>query len=75
MIDKSDKYALMALKIALSYTPKTIGVTKYRYNDGDRYQFKLSHIKAVQKVLLINDINSDVDYAETDPDNTLNTSY
>ncbi|MGK0305792.1 MAG: hypothetical protein ACI8UG_001543 [Gammaproteobacteria bacterium] len=73
MTNKLDKEALMALKIAFSYMPKAIEVTKYEY--GDRYQAVLKHIEAVRETLLINDVDPDEVSGEIDPDNTPNSSY
>jgi hypothetical protein len=63
----------MALKIAFSYMPKAIEVTKYEY--GDRYQAVLKHIETVRETLLINDVDPDEVSGEIDPDNTPNSSY
>ena len=73
MTDKLNTDALMALKIAFSYMPKTIEVTKYEY--GDRYQTVLNHIQTVREMLLINDVDPDEVSGEIDPDNTPNSSY
>ncbi|PKG97312.1 penicillin-binding protein [Paraglaciecola sp. MB-3u-78] len=73
MTNKIDKEALMALKIAFSYMPKAIEVTKYEY--GERYQAVLNHIEAVRETLLINDVDPDEVSGEIDPDNTPNSSY
>lgn len=73
MTDKMNEKALMALKIAFSYMPKAIEVTKYEY--GDRYQAILEHIEKVRETLLINDVDPDEVYGEIDPDNTPNSSY
>jgi hypothetical protein len=73
MTNKLDKESLMALKIAFSYMPKGIEVTKYEY--GDRYQAVLNHIEAVRETLLINDVDPDEVSGEIDPDNTPNSSY
>ncbi len=63
----------MALKIAFSYMPAVIEVTKYEY--GDRYQAVLKHIEAVRETLLINDVDPDEVSGGIDPDNTPNSSY
>jgi hypothetical protein len=73
MTNKLDKESLMALKIAFSYMPKGIEVTKYEY--GDRYHAVLNHIEAVRETLLINDVDPDEVSGEIDPDNTPNSSY
>jgi hypothetical protein len=73
MTDKLSNDALMALKIAFSYMPKAIEVTKYEY--GDRYKTVLQHIETVREILLINDVDPDEVSGEIDPDNTPNSSY
>ena len=73
MSDRINDQALMALKIAFSYMPKAIEVTKYEY--GERYQTILNHIEAVREILLINDVDPDEVSGEIDPDNTPNSSY
>lgn len=73
MSEKISDEALMALKIAFTYMPKAIEVTKYEY--GDRYQAVLDHIEAVRTVLLLNDVDPEEVYGEVDPDNTPNSSY
>jgi hypothetical protein len=73
MAEKLDKDALMALKIAFSYMPKAIEVTRYEY--GDHYQAVLNHIEAVRETLLINDVDPEEVSGEIDPDNTPNSSY
>jgi hypothetical protein len=73
MTEKLDIETLMALKIAFSYMPKAIEVTKYEY--GDRHQAVLKHIEAVREILLINDVDPDEVSGEIDPDNTPNSSY
>ena len=73
MAERLDKDALMALKIAFSYMPKAIKVTRYEY--GERYQAVLNHIEAVREILLINDVDPEEVSGEIDPDNTPNSSY
>jgi len=73
MAERLDKDALMTLKIAFSYMPKAIEVTRYEY--GDRYQAVLNHIEAVREILLINDVDPEEVSGEIDPDNTPNSSY
>ncbi len=65
--------ALNALKIAFTYMPKAIEVTKYEY--GDRHQKVLDHIEAVREILLINDVDPEEIYGEINPENTPNSSY
>ncbi|MBB3169929.1 penicillin-binding protein [Simiduia aestuariiviva] len=64
---------LQALKIAFSYMPKAIDVS--RYSHGDRYQKVLNHIEAVREVLLINDIDPEEVYGEIHDDIAPNSSY
>lgn len=73
MSEKINEDALMALKIAFSYMPKAIEVTKYEY--GDRYQAVLEHIEIVREVLLINDVDPEEVYGDIDPENTPRSSY
>ena len=73
MSEKMDPSTLTALKIAFTYMPKAIEVTKYEY--GDRYQKTLDHIQAVREVLLVNDIDPEEVYGEINPENTPNSSY
>ncbi|MFT7375825.1 MAG: hypothetical protein ACI9EP_001402 [Oceanospirillaceae bacterium] len=65
--------SLNALKIAFTYMPKSIEVTKYEYGDG--YQKILDHIQAVREVLLVNDIDPEEVYGEINPESTPNSSY
>lgn len=73
MSEKMNEDALMALKIAFSYMPKAIEVTKYEY--GERYQTVLEHIEAVREVLLINDVDPEEVYGDIDPENTPRSTY
>ncbi len=73
MNEKINAAALTALKIAFSYMPKTIEVTKYDY--GDRYQKVLEHIEAVREVLLVNDVDPEEVYGEINPENTPRSTY
>ena len=73
MSEKMSESALEALKIAFTYMPKAIEVTKYEY--GDRYQIILDHIEAVREELLINDVDPEEVYGEINPDITPNSSY
>jgi hypothetical protein len=73
MSEKANVSTLNALKIAFTYMPKSIEVTKYEY--GDSYQKVLDHIQAVREVLLVNDIDPDEVYGEINPENTPNSSY
>lgn len=73
MSEKINADALMALKVAFSYMPKAIEVTKYEY--GDRYKIVLEHIELVREILLINDVDPEEVYGEINPDNTPNSTY
>ena len=73
MSEKMSESALEALKIAFTYMPKGIEVTKYEY--GDRYQIVLDHIEAVREELLITDVDPEEVYGEINPDITPNSSY
>jgi hypothetical protein len=64
---------LKALKIAFTYMPKPIEVTKYEY--GDRYQKVLDQIAAVREILLLNEIDPEEVYGEINPETTPNSSY
>jgi len=73
MSEKINESALNALKIAFTYMPKAIEVTKYEY--GDTFQKVLDHIQTVREVLLINDVDPDEVYGEVNPENTPNSNY
>ena len=73
MSEKLSEAALTALKIAFTYMPKAIEVTKYEY--GDRAQTVLDHIEAVRELLLINDVDPEEVYGEVNPYSTPNPSY
>ena len=73
MNEKINDAALKALKIAFSYMPKAIEVTKYEY--GDRYQKVLEHIETVKETLLINDVDPEEVYGEINPENTPHSTY
>jgi len=73
MSEKISDAALNALKIAFTYMPKAIEVTKYEY--GDRAESVLEHIEAVREVLLLNDVDPEEVYGEINPNNTPNSSY
>ena len=73
MSDKINKSTIDALKIAFTYMPKSIEVTKYQYGDG--YQKILDHIEKVREVLLINEIDPDEIYGEINPESTPNSTY
>jgi hypothetical protein len=73
MSEKANEFMLNALKIAFTYMPKSIEVTKYEYGDG--YQKVLDHIQGVREVLLVNDIDPEEVYGEINPESTPNSSY
>jgi hypothetical protein len=73
MSEKTNESSLNALKIAFTYMPKSIEVTKYEYGDG--YQKVLDHIQTVREVLLVNDIDPEEVYGEINPESTPNSSY
>lgn len=64
---------LEALKIAYSYMPSRIEVTKYEY--GDRYERVLAHIDSVREILFINNVDPDEVYGEVHDDIAPNSSY
>lgn len=66
MNQKINNETLTALKIAFTYMPKAIEVTKYEY--GDRYQIILDQIETVREVLLINDVDPEEVYGEINPE-------
>ena len=73
MSEKTNQSTLNALKIAFTYMPKSIEVTKYEY--GDSFQKILDHIEVVRETLLINDVDPDEVYGEINPENTPNSTY
>jgi hypothetical protein len=73
MSEKMNQSTLNAFKIAFTYMPKSIEVTKYEY--GDSFQKVLDHIEAVREILLINDVDPEEVYSEINPENTPNSSY
>ena len=73
MSEKISESSLKALKIAFTYMPKAIEVTKYEY--GDRYQIVLDHIEAVREILFVNDIDPEEVYGEINPEITPNSTY
>ena len=73
MSEKISQSALNALKIAFTYMPRSIEVTKFDY--GDSYQKVLDHIETVREALLINDVDPDEVYGEINPENTPNSTY
>lgn len=73
MSEKMGQSSLTALKIAFTYMPRTIEVTKYQYGEG--FQKILDHIDAVREILLINDVDPDEVYGEVNPESTPNSTY
>lgn len=73
MSDKINPEALHALKIAFTYMPKAIEVTKYEY--GERYLEVLEHIQAVREVLLTNDVDPEEVDGDINPQYTPNSTY
>lgn len=73
MNEKNYQSTLDALKIAFTYMPKSIEVTKYEYGDG--HQKILDHIEVVRGVLLSNDIDPEEVYGEINPESTPSSSY
>lgn len=63
----------MALKIAFSYMPKAIEVTKYEY--GERYLKVLEHIETVREELIANDVDPEEVFGEIHPDQSPKSSY
>lgn len=73
MNEKINQEALHALKIAFTYMPKAIEVTKYEY--GERYQTVLDHIEAVRETHLINDVDPEEVGGDINPEYTPNSTY
>ncbi|MEO6698521.1 MAG: hypothetical protein ABIM24_03950 [Paraperlucidibaca sp.] len=73
MSEKINPAALHALKVAFTYMPKSIEVTKYDFGDG--YQKVLDHIEVVREALLVNDVDPEEVYGEINPETTPNSSY
>lgn len=64
---------LTALKIAFTYMPQAIEVTKYEY--GDRYETVIGHIEAVRGALLDQGIDPDEVGGEINPGQSPNSYY
>lgn len=73
MNEQDNQSILDALKIAFTYMPKSIEVTKYDYGDG--YQKVLDHIEAVREALLICEIDPEEVYGEVNPESTPRSAY
>ena len=67
------KSSLNALKIAFTYMPRSIEVTKFEY--GDRSKKVLDHIETVREILLTNDVDPEEVYGEINPENSPNSTY
>ncbi|MEE4204320.1 MAG: penicillin-binding protein [Halieaceae bacterium] len=64
---------LQALKIAFTYMPQAIEVTRYEY--GDRHALVLEHIETVRGVLLEHGIDPDEVDGEINADTAPNSCY
>lgn len=64
---------LKALKIAFTYMPQTIEVTKYEY--GENYKNVLEHINFVREILIELEIDPDEVAGEINPSSTPNSFY
>jgi hypothetical protein len=64
---------LNALKIAYSYMPQAIEVTRHEY--GDRYTVILEHIETVRETLLESGVDPDEVAGEVNPDMSPNSYY
>jgi hypothetical protein len=73
MSTKTDQATLDALKIAFTFMPKSIEVTKYEY--GDRHKKVLDQIEKVREVLFINEVDPEEVYGEVNPETTPNSTY
>jgi hypothetical protein len=73
MHEKTNKDALMALKIAFTYMPKAIEVNQYDY--GDNYKRVLEHIETVREALFVADVDPEEVAGEINPDDTPNSCY
>lgn len=68
-----DEEQLDALKIAYTYMPQAIEVTRFEY--GDRYEVILEHIEAVRATLLAAGVDPDEVAGEINPDLSPNSCY
>lgn len=73
MVAPTQDDTLTALKIAFTYMPKAIEVTKYEY--GDRSTRVLEHIEKVREVLLTHGVDPEEIYGEINPDITPRSTY
>ena len=73
MSEKMSESSLNALKVAFTYMPRSIEVTKFEY--GDRYQKVLDHIETVREILLTNDVDPEEVYGKINPESSPNSTY
>ncbi|EXJ10994.1 penicillin-binding protein [Nitrincola tibetensis] len=64
---------LHALKVAFTFMPKAIEVTRYEY--GEDYQRIIDEIELVREALLLNDIDPEEVDGDIHPDQTPNSCY
>jgi len=64
---------LNALKIAYTYMPQAIEVTRHEY--GERYAMVLEHIEIVRAALYDSGVDPDEVAGEVNPDLTPNSCY
>lgn len=69
----SNDELIAALKVAFTYMPRAIEVTRYDY--GDRVDTVLAQIEQVRETLLAHGIDPEEVYGEVNPDNTPNSCY
>lgn len=69
----ADEDTLTALKIAFTYMPKAVEVTRYEYgDDADRI---LSQIRFVREVLISHGIDPEEVAGDINPDTSPNSCY
>ncbi|MEL7045562.1 MAG: penicillin-binding protein [Pseudomonadota bacterium] len=68
-----DDDQLQALKIAYTYMPQAIEVTRFEH--GDRYEVILEHIETVRAALLDRGVDPDEVAGEINPDLSPNSCY
>jgi uncharacterized protein (DUF2249 family) len=73
MSEKMNESSLNALKIAFTFMPRVIEVTKYEY--GERHQKVLDQIEKVRETLLINDVDPEEVYGEINPETAARSTY
>ncbi|MCH8497494.1 MAG: penicillin-binding protein [Marinobacter sp.] len=69
----ADEDTLQALKIAFTFMPQPVEVTKYEY--GERADLVLSQINFVREVLASHGIDPDEVSGDINPDLTPNSCY